>query len=303
MPKDTLDLEQVAQAVDEVKSTFEAWKASKDEEFAELKKRPGAAEDPVLKERLEKIENDLDEKQELIDQFHVAKKRKTIYLDGEQISEEELDAKAYNWANLAAKKRGEAVPEYDHEKMQEYKEAFLRYLRKDDRVLSGDEQKALSVGSDPDGGYVVYPDMSGRMVDRIYETSPMRAYASIQLISTDALEGIHDVDEAASGWVSETGSRSESNTPELDVWRIPVHEQYAMPYATQKLLDDAAVDMEAVSSTTGTMRQPGQTKSELSSVSIQALTAASRPIPMALMSSTMSSTGSNRSTAIAQRGT
>lgn len=73
----------------------------------------------------------------------------------------------------------------------------------------------------------------------------MRAYASIQTISTDALEGLFDLDEAASGWVAETDSRSETNTPVVGKWRIPVHELYAKPRATQKLLDDAEINMEA----------------------------------------------------------
>lgn len=110
--------------------------------------------------------------------------------------------------------------------------------------MADTERKALSVGSDPEGGYVVYPDMSGQIVQKVFETSPMRAYASIQTISTDALEGIFDLNEASFGWVEETESRSETNTPDIGRWRIPVHEMYAFPFATQKLLDDAAIDME-----------------------------------------------------------
>ena len=52
-------------------------------------------------------------------------------------------------------------------------------------------------------------------------------------------------DEAAAAWVSERGSRAETATPQLGQWRIPTHELYANPRATQKLLDDSAVDIEA----------------------------------------------------------
>jgi len=243
MPKDDLDLTAVTEAVAEVKKNFETFKDSVSEEALEKKLRN--AVDPLLTERLEKITEDLNEKQELIDKLYTQQRRKTIFVDGQQVDEDELDAKALNWAKLNMRRKGEDIADYGHEQVAEYKAAFLRYIRKDDKVLSGDESKALSVGSDPDGGYVVYPDMSGRIVTRLFETSPVRSYASVQLISTDALEGIHDVDEAASGWVSETGARTETATPQLDVWRIPVHEQYAEPRATQKLLDDAAIDMEA----------------------------------------------------------
>jgi HK97 family phage major capsid protein len=242
MPKDTLDLEAVVKAVDEVKTTFEAFKASNDERMAEAIK---GTVDPLLTERMKKIDEDLNAKQEIIDQLFTASKRKKVTLDGKDIDVADLDAKALCWAQMCATKKGTQIHEYTHENAREYEVAFNRYLRKDDRVLTPDEQKALSVGSDPDGGYVVSPDASGRIVQRMFETSPVRAWASTQLISTDALEGIHDVDEAASGWVGETASRPETNTPQLDVWRIPVHEQYAEPRATQKLLDDAFIDMEA----------------------------------------------------------
>lgn len=83
------------------------------------------------------------------------------------------------------------------------------------------------------------------MVQKVFETSPMRQYAAAQTIGTDALEGLYDLDEASAGWVGETESRPETDTPQLQRWRIPVHEQYAKPHATQKLLDDATIDMEA----------------------------------------------------------
>ena len=132
------------------------------------------------------------------------------------------------------------------------RDALLKYLRKGEQRLTAVErdaleahQKALSVDSDPDGGYVVTPDMSGLISTIIYETSPVRQIASVQGISTDALEGLYDGDEASASWVSERGSRTVTDTPELGQWRIPVHEIYAAPRATQKLLDDANMNIEA----------------------------------------------------------
>lgn len=241
MPKD-LDLDQIAEAVTEVKKGWETFKESHAEE---LKAAAKGAVDVLITEKLDKINEDLNTKQEKIDELYAASRRKSIFLDGKAIDEEELDAKAFQWADGLARRKGTRVTEFGHEQLAEYKKAFNQFLRKDDKLLSADESKALSVGSDPDGGYVVYPDMSGRIAKRIFETSPVRSFASVQLISTDALEGIHDNDEAASGWVGETASRPETSTPQISVWRIPVHEQYAEPRATQKLLDDAAIDMEA----------------------------------------------------------
>ena len=129
--------------------------------------------------------------------------------------------------------------------LREYRQKLNGYIRRGDEAgLRELERRALSVGSDPDGGYTVEADKNGRVVSRIYETSPMRQHASVVSISTDALEGLIDNGEASASWVGETGSRSETNTPQLGTWRIPVHELYAKPKATQKLLDDSMVDIE-----------------------------------------------------------
>jgi HK97 family phage major capsid protein len=125
-----------------------------------------------------------------------------------------------------------------------YKSAFRQYLRKNNAGSNVDEIKALSAGSDPDGGFAVTPDMSGRITRLIQETSPVRQVANVATIGTDALEGVNDLNEATSGWIGETEARSETGAPQIGEWRIPVHEQYAEPRATQKLLDDAMFDIE-----------------------------------------------------------
>lgn len=125
------------------------------------------------------------------------------------------------------------------EQMAEYKASFTGFLRKGDGKL----QASMSVGSDPNGGYWVDPDRGGRLVTKVFETSPMRQYANITTIGTDALTGPYDDGEAGVGWVGETESRAETSTPTVGEWRIPVHEIYANPAVTQKLLDDAGFDV------------------------------------------------------------
>jgi HK97 family phage major capsid protein len=83
------------------------------------------------------------------------------------------------------------------------------------------------------------------MVTKLFEQSVMRQIADVQTISTEKMEGIVDDDEADAGWVSEMGTRNDSGTPQVRKWEIAAHEMYAMPKVTQKLIDDAAVDVEA----------------------------------------------------------
>lgn len=128
----------------------------------------------------------------------------------------------------------------------EYSKAFRNYLRKGmDGGLEALQTKALSVGSDPDGGYLVTPHMSSKIVQSIFETSPMRQLAAVETISSDVLELIDDHDQAAAGWTSETGAITETSTPTLAKRNIPTHELYAQPKATQKLVDDSAIDIES----------------------------------------------------------
>ncbi len=242
MPKDELDLAQVTQAVLEVKQGFEAFKQAHAEQTKELAR--GVA-DPLIEEKLKRIDTELQQKQELIDKLYAASRRKHLTIDGQKADSVDLDQKAFVWASTMAKRRGTSIDAYTHEDAQAYSLAFSKFLRMDERLLSPEELKALSVGSDSDGGYVVSPDTSGRIVKKQFDYSPVRQYASVQVISSDALEGLHDLDEADAGWVSESGSRPETNTPGLRAWRIPVHELYASPKATQKLIDDAQIDMEA----------------------------------------------------------
>ena len=236
------DPKELKGAVSAVNSAFEEFKKANDERLKEIEAK-GAA-DPLLEEKLDKISKSMDKAQERLDAYELSQKRQQRVVTDAKGQEIDLDAKALAWARGAAKMRGEHVTEFDAKGLDEYKRAFDKFLRKGEERFGPEEHKALSVGTDPDGGYLVHPDMSGRIVQKVFETSPMRAFASVQTISTDALEGLFDLDEAASGWVGETEARPETGTPQIEKWRIPVHELYAKPRATQKILDDAEINME-----------------------------------------------------------
>ena len=235
-------MKEAAAAVVEVKKGFEAYKEANDARLKEIEAKGKA--DPVLEEKLAKIDADLDAKQKAIDDAFLAIKRSQRVVTDANGNEIDLDAKAQHWANVTATAYEQRPFDMNAKAMAEYQAAGTQYMRKGMDALSADERKSLSVGFDPSGGYVVYPDMSGQIVTKVDETSPMRAFASVQVISTDALEGLFDLDRAAAVWVGETQARAETATPKLGKWRIPVHELSAMPAATQKLLDDASLNME-----------------------------------------------------------
>jgi HK97 family phage major capsid protein len=251
MSKD-FTLDDITKAVEDGNRAFEEFKQKNDERLKEIESK--GLDDVVRKDELAKINDAIEASQKANDQFAARLKRIALYgkTADEGASREDREEKAFQWWAGQMGRKGKRVTRDDfddsaQEATAAYKRAFDSYVRHngDERSMSPDDLKALSVGSDPDGGYVVDADTGGRIVSRIFETSPMRQFASIQTIGTDALEGLHDSDQAAFGWVGEEGSRTETNTPKLEKWRIPVHEMYAKPAATQKLLDDAAINMEA----------------------------------------------------------
>lgn len=234
---------------------FDAFKKSHDEQIAEIKK---GLVDPVLTERIVKIEKSLDsavEAKAAIERAIQAEKKEREDLEkrlnrhglkNDDNGRAELELKTFNvmlQADSAEKKR--PFTPLDHDGYAAYKSAFNAFLRKNEKLLTAEEMKTLSVGSDPDGGYLVTPDTSGAIVKKIYETSPVRQYANVITISTDSIEGIEDLDEAGAGYAGEHATSGNTDTPELGKWKIPVFNIDTEPKATQQILDDAAIDVEA----------------------------------------------------------
>lgn len=235
----------VNKMIDSLGRAFEEFKSANDARLAEIETKGHA--DPLLTEKVEKLSDAMNAKQAALDEVTKRLERaetasaRRVRADGG----DNLDAKAAKWAAGNAKRRG-VQPEGDFgaAELAEYRKAFIAMMRRGD-AAEAQHAKALSVGIDPDGGYTVEPDTSGRIVEKVYETSPMRQVAAVQTIGTDALEGLFDLDEAGANFVGETGGRPETDTPQLARWRIPVHELYAFPFATQKVLDDSELDLEA----------------------------------------------------------
>lgn len=150
-----------------------------------------------------------------------------------------------------------------NEIVDQYGKQFGSYLRKGSEVdgalmdnfitdlvsnMSDPEKAFKSLRSDinPQGGYFTTGQMLAQMVKREFETSPIRNLANVIQIGGSYAEMIIDDNEAATGgWVSETSTRAESNTPEIGILKIYPHEQFAKPKATQTMLDDAIVNLES----------------------------------------------------------
>lgn len=251
------NLTEVKSLIEQQGKAFEAFKTTFETEMkGKLNK-----DDPILVEKLGKIEKTLDgavEAKAKLDAAIEAEKKEREELEkklnrmgitgagSEAEAKKIVELKTFNTmlAGIAADRKRQHTP-LDQDGYEAYKSASQKWMREGKDALSAEELKTLAVGSDPEGGYFVTPDTSGRIVTKVYETSPMRQICAQQTISTDRLQGMEDLDEAGAGYAGERNTSGNADTPDVGKWDIPVFWIDTEPRATQQLLDDAAVDIEA----------------------------------------------------------
>lgn len=189
---------------------FEAFKDANDERIAEIDKRGG---DPLLEEKVARIDRAID----------------TLMLKAARPALAAADASRGSSTHAA----------------REHKSAFDAYIRGGDSAgLRALEVKAMSAGTPADGGYLVPADVESEIGKRLAAISPIRAIASVREISGNVYTKPFMTAGPATGWVGETASRPQTNSPTLDELEFPAMELYAMPAATGTLLEDAAVNID-----------------------------------------------------------
>jgi len=207
--------ETMTAAFDDFMEAFEAFKETNDRRLGEIEQKLTA--DVVTREKVDRINRAMDEHKRALDQLALKKARPALGGSGEGSFE-------------AA----------------EHKAAFSAYMRRgDDSALRALEEKAMSVGSAADGGYLVPPETDTNIGRRLSAASPIRALATVRQVSGSVLKKPFATSGMAAGWVAETASRPQTGNAQLAELSFPTMELYAMPAATPALLDDAAVDVES----------------------------------------------------------
>jgi len=206
---------ELATAFDEFTRTYEAWREGNERRLAEIESRRSA--DVLLEEKVDRIGQALDE------------------------SKRRMDALALR----GARPRLGADATVDEPARTEHKAAFDTYVRSGEAEgLKRLEEKALSAGSGPDGGYLVPVPAETEILRRMAQASPIRAIASVRSIATATFKKAFSVSGPQAAWVAETAARNQTATQQLADLAFPAFELAATPAATQTLLDDAAVDIE-----------------------------------------------------------
>lgn len=106
------------------------------------------------------------------------------------------------------------------------------------------EGKALNTDVLADGGFLVDPQTAESIQGILRNSSSLRAVASVATVEAGVYDVLVDHTDIGAGWTSETGAVAETDTPKIDRISITLHELSAAPKASQRLLDDAAFDVE-----------------------------------------------------------
>ncbi len=208
----------LALAFEDLRYTLESYRAANDERLAEIEARNSA--DPLTEEKLVRIDAALDDTMRRIDRLTLERGRPALGHDGQG---------AHGRDPLVA----------------EHKAAFAAYVRTGEAGgLKRLEAKALSAGSGPDGGYLAPSTVEGEILRRLAHVSPIRSLATVRTISSGTYKKAFSTTGPASGWVAEAAARPQTGSPTLAELSFPAMELYAMPAATQTLLDDAIVNID-----------------------------------------------------------
>jgi HK97 family phage major capsid protein len=204
----------VAGAFDEFRRSFETYKAENEERIAELGRR---SPDPITEEKVTKLGAALDANKRLLDELVLKSSRPALAGEDKVLSAAEI----------------------------EHGKAFDAYVRHGEVAdLKRLEAKALSAGSGADGGFLVPEETEHQITRRLAQVSVIRAISGHRPVSSTIFRKPFQISGAASGWVGETAARPQTDGPTFAELAFPTMELYAMPAATQTLLDDSAVNID-----------------------------------------------------------
>ena len=202
----------VRSAMHEFLGAFEQFKSANDERLKKLEKK--RKDDVVLRDKIDRINTAVTEQKAAVDRMVLKGARPRLSQAHSIVSDERKDA-------------------------------FSRYMRVGDATsIATLEEKSLNASVDGEGGYLAPEQTEAMITAAVRDVSPIRQIASVREIGANVFRKPVSNGDGAAGWVGETGSRVETAAPTITAIDFPTKELYAMPAASQTLLDDSIVDIE-----------------------------------------------------------
>lgn len=208
---------EINEKLEKLENTWEHFKQVNNERLLQLEKKSSV--DPLTEIKLEKLNNAIEEQKSKIDELEIAMSR------------------PYS-----------SIEEYKSNDDIQYKSAFNNYLKKgiEEQLANIEVKRDLTTAIDTStsyGGYLLTPNIQKMVYDKIDDLCIMRKICSVQTISSSSLEVI-DSSGMTPSWIGETGAVNDTDTSIFSRKTINTHDLIAQPKVSQKLLDDAAIDLE-----------------------------------------------------------
>lgn len=208
---------EINEKLEKFENTWEHFKQVNNERLLQLEKKSSV--DPLTEIKLEKLNNAIEEQKSKIDELEIAMSR------------------PYS-----------SIEEYKSNDDIQYKSAFNNYLKKgiEEQLANIEVKRDLTTAIDTStsyGGYLLTPNIQKMVYDKIDDLCIMRKICSVQTISSSSLEVI-DSSGMTPSWIGETGAVNDTDTSIFSKKTINTHDLIAQPKVSQKLLDDAAIDLE-----------------------------------------------------------
>lgn len=103
----------------------------------------------------------------------------------------------------------------------------------------------MTVGDNSSGGYLAPVEWDRQILQQQRVRSPLRRIAKVVSTSVGAFTSLWSNDQWGSGWVGETAARPITTTASLSALTFASGEIYANAAITQRLLDDAQINLES----------------------------------------------------------
>lgn len=162
--------------------------------------------------------------------------------------ETRMDKQEKTMSTIQAKAAARARPTLSAEPHEApHRKAFDAYVRSgDDTPMRGleVEGKSLTTVTADTTGFLVDPQTSDTVRGVLNATASIRRVATVVNVEATSFDVLVDHGTRGYGWSSETEARAETDIAQVARISIRLHELSAMPKASQRLLDDAAFDVE-----------------------------------------------------------
>jgi HK97 family phage major capsid protein len=231
--------EALAGAIEKIGVAFEEYKAANDARLAEIAKR-GAA-DPLLDEKLSRIDAVLDDQAEMKKRIEQAETR-AARPGGAGVANDSDSAEALAYRNaFLGWVRNPRDPRAEM-KMRETAKALQNRSLNDDGFETRAAQVVTSTGSA--GGFAL-PEVIERQIARLsVDISPIRQIATVRTVGSPDYKELFDVNGSAFEWLGEAATRNQTNTPDLAEVAPTFGFASARPRASEESLDDLFFDVE-----------------------------------------------------------